>query len=311
MVAHNIDICHAQMCYDGEGWNDMITAVPKHDELSLEYLRMLVRGPFRSMSDLIKIDRIKDNYYLHLMSLDKWPANVLMNFCIASRTPIEFDFLLSNWAKRCEAGFEPTLAFLLTYSYGYDPYSKKQHTGRSFNMHRSGHMWLDPASKWSNILNGLFEGASKPFKTHPQSSRPTNIIWGHCADYTALQKMTDDEIAAFYTQPVQILEPPPKPIIYPKMKKPVYHAMPYVGNLLVQDAVNFLGNHNPAVEIAMPDMQFAPQPGGGWGQLMNDAPQPQPIEHYDNAENPNADEPDEPVDPAFDGELDDFWEEHN
>lgn len=281
--AHNLEICHAQMVYDAAGWDEMVTAVPKNDELSLEYLRMLVRGPFRSMSDLIKLDRVGNNYFLHLLSLDKWPGNVLMNFCIASRIPIEFQFLLSPWAKRCEAGFDPTLAFLLTYSYGYNGYTEKQYDGRSFVMHRPGHMWLDPASNWTNILNGMFEGVSKPFKTHPKDSRPTNCIWGICQDYKLLLKMTDDEIAAFYTQPIQILEPPkPPPAKQPKKKPPNPYniAMPHVF-------------HNPGALLVNPgDVVIQQQAPIHWGVQV----QPQPIEeqvidepddepfHWDNEE---------------------------
>lgn len=294
VVAHNTAICHAQMCYDGPGWDDMITAVPKNDELSLEYLRMLVRGPFRSMSDLIKLDRVEDKYFLHLMSLDKWPANVLMNFCIASRIPIEFEFFLKPWAQRCEVGFDPVLAFLLTYSYGSKHGTKEQFTERTFNVARSGHMWLDPKSNWMSILQGTFHGVSKPFKTHPDTCRPTNCIWGVSGDYHQLMKMTDDEIAAFYKQPVQVIEPPPKPL--PKLKK----LDPYMINLgfghMPIPAVNHLGA-NPAVEIAM-------QPGG-WAIVPN-APQQQPVEHYDAPEDDGPAVPDGPFHWEEPDDLDDF-----
>lgn len=219
---HISSVCHAAMCYDGNGWDDMITAVPKDDELSLEYLRMLIRGPFRSMSDLIKLDRVGKNYFLHIMSLGKWPANVLMNFCIASRIPIEFHFMLSNWYARCEKGFDPTLAWLLTYSYGTKFGEKKQFDYRSFDIAHPGHMWIDPASNWTNILYGTFERPSRAFKTHPHDARPTNVIWGKSKDYGRLMTMTDDEIASFYTRPIQVIEPPPPPPPKVVKKKQIY-----------------------------------------------------------------------------------------
>lgn len=217
VLSGNAEICHAKIVHYNPGLDELITAVPNNTEVGLEYLRMLIRGPFRSMSDLIKLDRIKDNYYLHCLSLGKWPANVLMNFCIASRVPIEFKYLLTSWAKRCEAGFDPTLAFLLTYSYGGDS-NGVQSNIRNFTIHRSGHIWLDPASSWSNILHGVIENQSRMYKTHPNDCRPTNCIWGHCSDYKQLVKMDDDEIAAFYTQPVQVFEKPkiPEPVVKPK-----------------------------------------------------------------------------------------------
>lgn len=290
VISHTKEICHAKLCYDGTGWDNLITAVPKNDELSLEYLRMLIRGPFCSMSDLIKLDRVGKNYFLHLLCLNKWPANVLMNFCIASRVPIEFEFLLSPWAARCDKGFEPTLAFLLTYSYGSKWGEPVQHDYRSFDMARVGHMWIDPGSNWTNILFGTFQDVSKPFTTHPQDARPTNLIWGHCDDYWKLQKMTDDEIAAFYTQPIQVLEPPPPPQpVFKKAKKfvfqpygepqpaPMNPEQAYIQAMqaLAQHDMQIAQLNNPAAEIALGQIEhYAPN----W--ILPNAPQPAVMEHY-------------------------------
>lgn len=293
------------MIYDGSGFDEMVTAVPKSDELSLEYLRMLIRGPFRSMSDLIKIDRIKNNYYLHIMELGKWPANVLMNFCIASRIPIEFGYLLSPWAKRCEAGFDPTLAFLLTYSYGCKNtlygVADEQFDYRSFSVARSGHMWLDPASKWMNILTGMPEKVSKPFKTHPGDSRPTNLIWGHCNDHQQLREMTDEQIADFYTQPLVVLEPLPEPPP-PKKAKQHNYILPNFNYAPPQGLVN--------LAVPQPDLAAYQQANGNWVIADN---------HPDVAM-PGwaAPQPAHPLDavPDDEGELvnaeeEDFWDEHN
>jgi hypothetical protein len=258
VVAHNKAICHADLLHDGDGWDEMITAVPKNDELSLEYLRMLIRGPFRSMSDLIKLDRIKDNYFLHLLSLDKWPANILMNFCIASRVPIEFHFMLDTWSSRCEIGFDPTLAWLLTYSYG-SKIDNQQFNTRTFSIHRPGHMWLDPASNWKNILAGHMEKVSRPFKTHPFDSTPTNIIWGHCSDYQKLQSMTDEEISVFYEQPIKVFEAPPPPPPPPPIKKykpgvMVIHQLPPLANLGLAPQWAFVNQNQqlqPPVDMEM------------------------------------------------------------
>ncbi len=255
VIAHNLAACHAHLCYDGNGWDELITAVPKSDELSLEYLRMLIRGPFRSMSDLIRLDRIKANYYLHCLSLDKWPANVLMNFCIASRVPIEFDLFLKPWAKRVEAGFNDVLAFLLTYSYGSD-YNDSQHETRTFNVARGGHLWLDPGSSWPNIMSGSFINLSKPFKTHAKNACPTNNIWGYSVDWSLLRGMTDEEIAAFYTQPIQVIEPPPphKPKVFVKKQNPHMINVIPAGQFQFQPPVWALANQDqpfpdPLIEV--------------------------------------------------------------
>lgn len=209
-TAYNMAICHAAMAHHHSSYTDLVTAVPDSSEVALEYLRMLVRGPFRSVSDLIKLDRVGSNYFLHCLRLDKWPANVLMNFCIASRVPIEFKYLLGPWAKRCEAGFDPVLAFLLTYSYGAD-LNNKPYQYRSFAFHKPGHLWFDPASNWSNLLNGVIEKASGSYYDFPQACRPTNVIWGHTKEYDLLKKMTDEEIAAYYTQAIEVYQKPEVP----------------------------------------------------------------------------------------------------
>lgn len=203
-------VCHSDMRWLDTGFDELITAVPNSSEIDLEYIRMLIRGPFRSFSDLIKLERVKSIYYLHCLALDKWPANVLMNFCIASRVPIEFEYFIPPWAERCNAGFDPTLAYLLTCSYG-STRNKTQFPTRTFDIHRSNHMWFDPASKWSNILNGIIEEPSVSYKEKPAAATPTNIIWGRCNDYSKLMLMTDKEIAEFYTQPIQVYEPPKQP----------------------------------------------------------------------------------------------------
>lgn len=277
VIAHNAGPCHADLQHDGQGWNELVTAVPNNSEVALEYLRMLIRGPFRSMSDLIKLDRIKDTYYLHCLNLAKWPANVLMNFCIASRVPIEFKYLLEGWAERCEAGFDPTLAFLLTYSYGTGNGWSKSSTSRTFQHYRGGHLWLDPASDWSNILNGVMERTSLPFKTNPGTCRPTNIIWGHSSDYMKLQDMSDKEIAAFYAQPIAVYEKPapPKPIQMYKLK-------PFNVQEAQAQAVQFLQELPVAAQQA------------GWAQIHAEIVIPPPPQH-DGL--PNA--PEDEVDDEF------------
>lgn len=272
-IVRNLAICHACISDMGTGWDDMITAVPKSDELSLEYLRMLIRGPFRSLADLIKLDKVDGNYYLHLMSLEKWPASVLMNFCIASRIPIEFNFLLPAWAKRCEAGFNPTLAWLLTYSFGVVYGENAQHTDRTFRHARPGHMWLDAASSWRNILDGTFQSVARPYKTHPTDVTPTNSIWGTSPDYNKLRLMMDNEIADFYQTPIRVLEPPPSPVIKPPKNKNPYVILPEGG------LMHWGNNHAlPAAQpgglvVAAEDIAFI---YNQW--IAPGAPQPQPIE---------------------------------
>lgn len=235
--------CHADMRND-YNFDDLITSVPKSDEISLAYLRMIIKGPFRAYADLINIERYGSFYFIHCSELNKWPANVLMNFCIATRVPIEFDFLLSHWAKRCEKGFDPVLAFLLTYSYG-SPYTtlyRPSHVlgeTRTFKMARDSHMWLDPSSDWSNILSGTMTNESASYKTNPSKITPTNYIWGvKSGQSKKFMDMSDEEIAQELGLPAKVPEVFQPEKYKPKVKKMVN---PYAqgqidpANLIAQD----------------------------------------------------------------------------
>lgn len=220
-TAVNGAVCHSKMPLLSLAYDNLVTAVPNNSEIALEYIRMLIRGPFRSMSDLIRLDRVGTNYYLHCLNIGIWPANVLMNFCIASRVPIEFKHFLEPWAKRCDAGYDPILAFLLTYSYGdsgpvFD-YKYNTDGERTFSVQRPGHLWFDPASNWLNIMHGVIEKPSVSYRTRPYACLPTNIIWGHSGDYQKLKTMSDEEIAEFYETPIKIYEKPEPPA--PKVNK--------------------------------------------------------------------------------------------
>ena len=201
--------CHAHMYYQ-KGYDDFVTAVPVSDVISLEYLRMLINGPFKGFSDLISLNKT-DDYYLHLTNLNKWPANVIYNFCVASRTPLEHKELLEHWYELVKVGFEPTLAFLLSYS----------NRGKKFEGERSfypyGHYWHDSSSNWLSIIKGDMTKMSGSFKTNPEQVRPTNCIWGSSKDHLQLRSMSDEEISEFYKIPIDVpAKDPPKPAVLKK-----------------------------------------------------------------------------------------------
>jgi hypothetical protein len=302
--------CHAELQLLKPEWTDMITAVPFSDENSLEYLRMLIRGPFRSLSDLIRLERIDKNYALLLSDLNRWPANVLMNFCIASRVPIEFKTFLPPWAELCEKGYDPTLAFLIVYSRGYKVY---RYSGedknpastilpRSFDVDRGGHMWVDPSSSWSNVLNGNIVKPSQAFTVAPSEVCPTNVIWGTSDDWKVIQNLTDEQVVEFFTSRIEVLIPPPMWVPPPKKKKAF--AIPPAGfapalqphNPFVLDPAllqwhNAMQHHilHDGPDPGPPPGQPVPGHGihdeivvqhnaqGAWGMAQPDEPQPQPI----------------------------------
>lgn len=243
--------CHAYMVEDGVGWDDLITAVPVQDEIAIAYLRMLISGPFKAFSDLIALknhttivydvetdkETVTSHSYLHITSLEDWPANVLYNFCIATRVPTEHEVLLPEWFRLVKLGYNPTLAFLLSYSTNGKPY----HGNRSFLS--KGHYWHDQMASWARIIKGDMVAMSKPFKTNPTQSRPTNKIWGVDTDQRqAFAKMTDEAIAGVFGLPIEppAADPPLKPATRPR-KKPMFY-----GN----DIGQFINNEPP---VAMPN----------------------------------------------------------
>jgi hypothetical protein len=227
------EICHAKMCTDGAGWDDLITAVPKSDPVSIAYLRMLINGPFKSFSDLIALkhvshkSKIKDmekdaivvktvrNYYLHCANLCDWPANVLYNFCIASRIPIEKPEYLDPWSKGVEIGFDPVLAFLLTWSAN----------GKDFVDPRPfpwmGHLWIDPSADWKRVLSGDMTKMSGSFKEHPTAATPSNCIWGNSKEYKKIMHMSAEKVSALFGLKIEPpAADPPKPAARPNFIKP-------------------------------------------------------------------------------------------
>jgi hypothetical protein len=245
---HLKEVCHANMRdQDGPGWDDLISAVPRSDKKSLAYQRMLIHGPFKAFSDLVQLrnypliakDEAKDKlvrtdrWYYHFTNLEDWPANVLYNFVIASRIPMEKQEWLAQWAKNVETGFNPTLAFLLSFST-----NGKAYAGKRFDHWVSNHNWFDNLSNWSSIINGDMIKMSASFKVKPSACAPCNIIWGHDAATQKFAQMTDEEVSQHLGLPIEPpAADPPKPAARPK------HGAKFYGNML--DNVVMPAPHHP------------------------------------------------------------------
>lgn len=185
-------ICHADMRYTHAGYDYLVTAVPKNDNVSLSYLRMLIHGPFKSVSDLIFLTKVKDQHYLMCSNLERWPAPVLFNFCIASRVPTEFPDKLDGWKKLVSEGYPEVLAFCMSHSTGGKPFKDK----RYFPEH--GHDWFDPSSDWNRIIEGTPDLTAKDYKSSPGSITPCNVIWGKSHAYELIAKLDDIKTAEFF-----------------------------------------------------------------------------------------------------------------
>lgn len=199
------EVCHAKLWSHDPGFTDLITAVPVADEVSLAYLRMLIHGPFKAMGDLISLEQQGEYHYLHCSDLDKWPANVLYNFCIASRVPIEHEYLLAGWHTLCKQGYDQVLAFLLSYSYGGNLKAKKR------DFPNLCHFWFDPSSNWKCILSGSCDTSEVSFKKNPKRSIPCNVIWGKDPDAYRMSAKSNQQISDLHGLAVEVLKIPEKP----------------------------------------------------------------------------------------------------
>lgn len=176
-------VCHSDMVDLDSGFDHLITAMPNKKPIDVAYQRMLISGPFKGWSDLISIESIDGQYFIHCSDLDKWPANVLYNYCIATRVPIEHRILLFEWDRLVKSGVGPTMAFLLSYLHNVEEIGE--------------HLWFDTTSDWLSILRGEVCSSSDSFKIDPSGCTPCNIIWGRRNNKFMIE-MTDEEIIYFY-----------------------------------------------------------------------------------------------------------------
>lgn len=181
------------MCYhEANTYDQLLTAVPCDQALDLAYITFLIDGPFRAFRDRIFLEQHEDKYYLRCDKLDTWPANVLFNFCIATRTPIEFPHVVKAWGQLAQAGVNEALAIILASKFTFlklgSGYNRKRDVpeGDPWDWKLDqfegplGHFWFDPVSKWTTLINGLplIAEYSRDYRSRPPEVTPTNKIWG-------------------------------------------------------------------------------------------------------------------------------------
>ena len=262
-------VCHSDMKYTTPGYDGFITAVPKDDDTSLSYLRMLIHGPFRAFSDNINLEQRQKHYFLRCTSLDKWPANVLYNFAIASRIPIEHAELLKAYQPIVDIGADPTLAFLLSYQAQFKERFFKgwEDLGielPSVNAYNTNHMWIDNTSNWSRLINGDMIDFHASYKENAMNSfvfGSSNSIWGRVgADHYNVHNKTLVEISEHFGLKIDLPRPPPEP--KPYKKKPGINIMPNGANL--EAAIQALGPAPLLMGAVQAPGQVVPGvPGGG------------------------------------------------
>lgn len=205
------EACHANMT-ESVGFDNLITAMPNSDPISIAYQKMLLNGPFQAVSDMINIGYIPNKYYIHCTDLEKWPSNLLFNYCIATRVPIEHAELLPLWSELTLKGYDPTLAFLLSYT-------TRGSVDNSRSFPNLVHFWFDSASDWRRILKGDPTRLSRMYKTNPSDCTPCNVLWGKSQDYQEIMGLSDEEVSKFFDLPIEPYVKPEKPTINSTFKK--------------------------------------------------------------------------------------------
>lgn len=176
------------MYYYADGQFDQsVTLVTDPTPIGLRYIKFLTDVVFQPYKQYISLEELDGVYYVRMTDLDKWPANVLFNFCIATRTPLEFPEIIDAWERLLTAGVPETIAFMVAASHKEgppkgDPWTWKlsyyEYLG-SITL-PSGHFWFDATSDWGLIYHGtpLAIAGVPSFKEEPSRVRPCNIIWG-------------------------------------------------------------------------------------------------------------------------------------
>lgn len=193
-----LHICHSRLPQAVPNIHqEALLAAPKSDELSKSYLQWLIDGPFRLFSDHITIKETDNGQiYIHVCGLDDFPANGFMNFCIASRAPIEFRPTLELWSNLIELGVKPNLAMCLA---GLSTVPNKITTLdtklKCVGPPSWGHWWFDTTMDWTRLLIGQPTNLSSSFKQYPSGCLPTNRIWGVGSADTVLKRFSDYTIS--------------------------------------------------------------------------------------------------------------------
>lgn len=221
------DICHAKLCHVTPNvFDTLITAAPKA-KFAGDYYRWLCDRPFTAYSDLINLEKTeKGELYFRCSNLDKWPSNVLSNFCIATRVPIERYGIITRWAKFISVGIDPSVAFMVSHRVGPVPFGpfvgEPDLSGDPWdfvpliNMYAANHMWLNPTADWSHVINGTMDPdkvRKESFKEAPNLCFPTNTIWGRVGpDYLeALSGLSMEVLQKHFNLPNVRHKPKPDP----------------------------------------------------------------------------------------------------
>jgi len=165
--------CHDRVKYHIGAFTRVVTSFPKSGPIDLAYLKMLCSGPFNQISDKVTLVYDESQVFIHITDANLIPSQLLYNFLIATRTPLEHShFYFKNWYKMARRGIDPCLAFILSThildTSNSDP-DKWVFKGLKGDWH---HFWMDANSNWLNVICGKAD-----FNPRARCV-PCNSIWG-------------------------------------------------------------------------------------------------------------------------------------
>lgn len=187
-------VCHQKVRYaKANVYDQMITSCPVVHEKFHNWLMTELFGEWSDHFHLEFYGKTKKPY-IRISDLATIPANVLYNFCIASRIPLEFPKTTQFWEEMVSVrGLHPGFALAIC----------RMHIekGALANNETNWNHWpidttcsLYPLTTYKVDPNTLTE----MFKAHPTQVTPTNRIWGNKADLRGLNFKNAEAVDEFW-----------------------------------------------------------------------------------------------------------------
>lgn len=190
--ADKTNYCHKQLRYaDPDYYDQMITSYPKDDEFFFDFIKNTL---YRKWSEHFhrEIDPETEKPYIRVTGLDTLPANVLQNFCIASRMPVEFPQDILRMKTLISAGLHPVIAFALRQARAIDKVTANTNIDQRIEVISlfQDHSPITNTSSLRRLVSCDPHLLSGPYKSNPKSVTPTNCIWGETEDLRKLKGKT-------------------------------------------------------------------------------------------------------------------------
>lgn len=168
--SHYNEACHASLMNQKGGvYDELVTRTGPTTPQNQTYLQGLLNGPFKNFAQYVTLH----DGYLHVQQLDKWPAKVLFNFCIATRLGMEYPSIVEKLDQA-----DPIKDLVEKMSAGKSDFPFNFNSNHLFFSFEHGY-WNQHPSDPGRILSGdmNIDPAASTYKQYPRYCRPCNTIW--------------------------------------------------------------------------------------------------------------------------------------